>query len=453
MGSEYLASAIDAIPSKTWRPINDQLATVMRRMDQQPAARSPFTPPLSIAGTIKQSTQTAQTAPPKTHAQGTYPIPVKFVTPPAAISVQAAFPPAIIPPVAPTMIEQQGKTIIRTPHQADMSRLAQDILRALPSRKNPGLSQRKPEKVQGPSQLGTHSGVVPTEHPPSAATTVAPSTLRPQPSPAPVPCALKQDEMMLPPETKAVVSEPSTAQTSVNEGRLTIDLTLDQTEPEYAKGSAKQHGPSDGLPQLSAKVEQTIPTPLPQDLSLDIHAQIEDVHMESPSSSQHLQEDHTQPTHNGSSETEPTKLPVATQEKPPSPQDRASEKLPLFLPSPPTSLTPDRSSAPLPPDTDDDVIPLTDVDDASSSRKRRSTEREPTKHGIEEPSQPTSRKKRRQEVYVLIPPPPPSLKRIMEKLKRKGWNTPVDVEVISESTDEGDVESARMGGFLASTDQ
>lgn len=122
-------------------------------------------------------------------------------------------------------------------------------------------------------------------------------------------------------------------------------------------------------------------------------------------------------------------LPIPARSSSPAPSFRAQSReqvgdivngvLPLFLPSPSASpASSERSFAPLPPETDDEVIIVENMLRGVSSSKRRvdsdalllDDERSLT------PPQ-NVRRKKGQRVYVLVPPPPPHLRRAIKKRK------------------------------------
>ncbi|KAI6024488.1 hypothetical protein EDC04DRAFT_2723922 [Pisolithus marmoratus] len=384
----------------------------------------------------------------------------RVLSPPAAARVSTAD-----LPITPERPMEWRKPTVRTPQQADKKRLAFDILRSLgrpvPTidpksvAKNKEASQRptlSPRPVEGPAaelpstlrsnnqengkateQAPSHA-VPPAEHTtessghrmvvlptsPPATTTLAtpatqpvlqhtispPSSIRQLPSQVEVSLSAGEPALLEDPKSQALNSTPTV-----------IDLTLVEMEPTPTGSHQippEVPSPTTSKPQLN--------TEHPRSYRIEplANAQAEDIRMASPS---HPQIEHTALPDIETVEVPPVTGP-STPEKARSPSPTEDQSLvlgglPLFLPSPPTSLAADRSSAPPPPDTDDDAFALDDAGIPHPSRKRYSAEREDGEAIDEDTSVVRVKKKRKERPYVLVPRPPPYVVKSKEELRRK----------------------------------
>ncbi|KAG6330237.1 hypothetical protein ID866_8851, partial [Astraeus odoratus] len=259
-----------------------------------------------------------------------------------------------------------------------------------------------------------------------------------------------ESKVLTPPKVEQLVISPECPGAPIADAEpvpMVIDLTLDEMDsttvdtpvsPQvHAQGFSR---PSSRHPQPSDEERHSTPTPQLQSLSLEeqyaaplVHTQIEDMRVSTPPPPA-VEMEYIPPPEDDVLEAEPvTDLTIQANFREPSPVkvwSPANGRLPLFLPSPPTSPKPERSSAPPPPDTDDEVTYLGE----SPSRKRHLTKLEDAVDTTEDVSVTRTRKKPKQQVYVLIPSPPPYVKRAGTKWRRKRRSVDVDVDLVSESS-------------------
>ena len=260
-----------------------------------------------------------------------------------------------------------------------------------------------------------------------------------------------------PPYASEVEPDPPEVQVaSIIDGPMVIDLTLDETDFERGVANAPPQNPSTAFlrsppgPTQPAGPRHSTPTPQFESLSLtESHVkpptQTEDIRMATPTPPPPEVERISRQDDDAHHVTD---LATQTNLIASSPmEERPTDRLPLFLPSPPSSPPPESVAQP-PPDTDDDDIVLLDnVGNPPASRKR-SVEREDI--DVDEDSSVTrTRKRRKRQVYVLIPSPPRYVKRYLAPYKQ--WEeerkAEADVDTVSESMDE-DTHSERMRAFL-----
>jgi len=347
-----------------------------------------------------------------------------------------------IPPATPPQKPSGTTTDARTPQQADKSRLARDILRSLGMDELPAVVAEEDEEAgilnnlsatterqQDSSHEASHEAPRGTDlilSPPL----MAQSSAQPAQSPLePVTIDLTMDD-----ETNTIapgdgatlpISPPITtsipAPTSMNRDDLKheADETLPPKSPPptVTSGAASIFSHQD---ELASRVDgMSIATGMQSS-----KPNREDEHMEPNREVEHMDTisftdlDEPLPSFHkpaGSSSPAPS-FRVQSHEQI---EDVANGVLPLFLPSPIASPAPSgHSFAPLPPETDDEVIIVETILRGVSSPKRRGDldvlslddERSLT------PPQ-NVRRKKGQRVYVLVPPPPPDLKRAIKKRK------------------------------------
>lgn len=228
---------------------------------------------------------------------------------------------------------------------------------------------------------------------------------------------------------------------------MVIDLTLDEMGPTATVSHETPPEVPSPIPSNSRlNTEHPVPTHQLQNLYLEerhveplANAQAGDIRMASPPSLR-AETEHVTPPDAETVKVAPVAGPSTSEKlRSPSPtedQNLALGGLPLFLPSPPASLTADRSSAPPPPDTDDDGFVLDDAGSLPLSRKRYSTEREDGEAIDTDSSVVVVKKKRKKRPYVLVPPPPRYVKKIKGSRRKEGV-----ARADGETTDEGDSRS------------
>lgn len=317
----------------------------------------------------------------------------------------------LIPPATPPRQKENGATpVVRTPQQADRSRLAKDILRSLGINPPPVTAE---EEEDAREEAGVSLGNLPVvaehqqETPPSDDLSAAEapqetSVLQP-------PDVLMEQEQPAIQTPQSPIKEVTADDIIVDEPSTTIP-EKDTASPEFPLPVATPCPASTSLDQeeLARGVDG-------MSITTDVHRSKpsrEDGPIDSPISFPDLDEF-----------LPPVLEPVGISSPAPSfraqsreqSEDNRSGALPLFLPSLSVSPAPSgHSGVQLPPETDDEVLIVESMLRGGSLSKSRVD-------SLDEDHAQTSlrsvKRKKGQRVYVLVPQPPPELRRAIKKRK------------------------------------
>jgi hypothetical protein len=383
--------------------------------------------------------------------------------------------PGTTPPVPTTPERDPSRTNVnpRTPLQADKKRLARDILRSLGRAvpkldpNNAGQPMNEANKQRDENEkaaVQSRSEAVPLEAVPLKVPSVSskPSTPAaisvPATSSSVLGTAPVSPAKLSVPKAELVPPKQSQPASVTAEAPITIDLTPDDSDE-----SVDQQGPNPTFPIRTAAafvmsrpaspINITTHTPQLESLSLaETHVEAEigtpdvDVRMESPPLAPGgVVEDfevelvYPAPGISGSSHAPSREAS----------EHASSSRLPLFLPSPPSSpVLSHHSLATEPPGSENDVI-IIGGNETKPPLKRRSMDVDGMEDSAVSVSPPRVKKRRKQQVYVLAPPPPPAVKKIIEKMKMR--ERAMAEETVSGS-EIGEEDEERMRAFLAFAD-